>query len=181
MSDATEPAARRGRPASAVTVAQLDEFDEIIDVRSEGEFAEDHIPGAINLPVLNKAGAYLQQAIEKGSNDWTRGFSLAICQSLLTPVAAQPQEAAWVAERRRIDREYSARARDFELRQRAWQQERAALLEQGIDADYARATALARNLTAPEAARRLAEQGPNRLPEVRARGPLVRFSSRPRP
>ena len=55
MSDATEPAARRGRPASAVTVAQLDEFDEIIDVRSEGEFAEDHIPGAINLPVLNNA------------------------------------------------------------------------------------------------------------------------------
>ncbi|TGD42623.1 cation-transporting P-type ATPase [Pseudotabrizicola sediminis] len=30
-------------------------------------------------------------------------------------------------------------------------------------------------LTAPEAARRLAEHGPNRLPEVRARGPVVRF------
>jgi calcium-translocating P-type ATPase len=30
-------------------------------------------------------------------------------------------------------------------------------------------------LTAAEAARRLAEQGPNRLPEMRARGPLVRF------
>lgn len=28
-------------------------FDEIIDVRSPAEFAEDHIPGAINLPVLN--------------------------------------------------------------------------------------------------------------------------------
>ena len=28
-------------------------FDEVIDVRSPGEFAEDHIPGAINLPVLN--------------------------------------------------------------------------------------------------------------------------------
>ncbi|WP_269431243.1 rhodanese-like domain-containing protein, partial [Crocosphaera watsonii] len=27
--------------------------NEIIDVRSENEFAEDHIPGAINLPVLN--------------------------------------------------------------------------------------------------------------------------------
>jgi len=27
-------------------------FDEIIDVRSPGEFAEDHWPGAINLPVL---------------------------------------------------------------------------------------------------------------------------------
>ena len=28
-------------------------FDEIIDVRSPSEFAEDHIPGAINLPVLD--------------------------------------------------------------------------------------------------------------------------------
>jgi tRNA 2-selenouridine synthase len=53
MSDATDHAPQRERSASAVTVAQLDEFDEIIDVRSEGEFAEDHIPGAVNLPVLN--------------------------------------------------------------------------------------------------------------------------------
>ena len=30
-------------------------FDAIIDVRSPAEFAEDHIPGAINLPVLNDA------------------------------------------------------------------------------------------------------------------------------
>lgn len=29
------------------------EFDEIIDVRSPGEFAEDHLPGACNLPVLS--------------------------------------------------------------------------------------------------------------------------------
>ena len=29
------------------------EFSEIIDVRSPSEFAEDHIPGAINLPVLS--------------------------------------------------------------------------------------------------------------------------------
>ncbi|MGB0905580.1 MAG: tRNA 2-selenouridine(34) synthase MnmH, partial [Mangrovicoccus sp.] len=28
-------------------------FDDIIDVRSPAEFAEDHVPGAINLPVLN--------------------------------------------------------------------------------------------------------------------------------
>ena len=39
--------------AGAVTVAQLEEFDEIIDVRSPSEFAADHIPGAINYPVLN--------------------------------------------------------------------------------------------------------------------------------
>ena len=29
------------------------EFSEIIDVRSPSEFSEDHLPGAINLPVLN--------------------------------------------------------------------------------------------------------------------------------
>jgi tRNA 2-selenouridine synthase len=34
-------------------LAQLDEFDEIIDVRTPAEFAEDHIPGAINCPVLS--------------------------------------------------------------------------------------------------------------------------------
>ncbi len=32
---------------------QLEEFDCIIDARSESEFALDHIPGAINCPVLN--------------------------------------------------------------------------------------------------------------------------------
>ena len=31
----------------------LDEFYEIIDVRAPREFAEDHLPGAVNLPVLN--------------------------------------------------------------------------------------------------------------------------------
>ena len=32
---------------------QLGQFDTIIDARSESEFALDHIPGAINCPVLN--------------------------------------------------------------------------------------------------------------------------------
>jgi tRNA 2-selenouridine synthase len=36
-----------------VTVAQLPDFDEIIDVRSPAEYAIDHIPGAINAPVLD--------------------------------------------------------------------------------------------------------------------------------
>jgi len=35
------------------TVAQLPEFDEIIDARTPAEFALDHIPGARNLPVLS--------------------------------------------------------------------------------------------------------------------------------
>ena len=35
------------------SVADLDSFVEVIDARSPAEFLEDHIPGAINLPVLN--------------------------------------------------------------------------------------------------------------------------------
>ena len=34
-------------------VSEKNDHSEVIDVRSENEFAEDHIPGAINLPVLN--------------------------------------------------------------------------------------------------------------------------------
>jgi tRNA 2-selenouridine synthase len=34
-------------------LTQLDDFDEIIDVRTPAEFAEDHIPGAVNCPVLS--------------------------------------------------------------------------------------------------------------------------------
>lgn len=41
------------RHDSVVTIAQMDEFDEIIDVRSPSEYALDHIPGAISLPVLS--------------------------------------------------------------------------------------------------------------------------------
>ncbi|MBS0312362.1 MAG: tRNA 2-selenouridine(34) synthase MnmH, partial [Proteobacteria bacterium] len=38
-----------------VTVADLPAYTDIIDVRSPGEFSEDHIPGAVNLPVLDDA------------------------------------------------------------------------------------------------------------------------------
>jgi tRNA 2-selenouridine synthase len=34
-------------------VSQLAQFDEVIDVRTPAEFAEDHVPGALNLPVLS--------------------------------------------------------------------------------------------------------------------------------
>jgi tRNA 2-selenouridine synthase len=37
------------------TVAQIDLFDEVIDVRSPSEYAEDHVPGAANCPVLDDA------------------------------------------------------------------------------------------------------------------------------
>ncbi len=38
---------------SQPTVEDITKYDEIIDVRSPSEFAEDHIPGAINCPVLD--------------------------------------------------------------------------------------------------------------------------------
>lgn len=43
------------RPVATATISQVGDFDEIIDVRSESEFAEDHVPGAINCPVLDDA------------------------------------------------------------------------------------------------------------------------------
>ncbi len=36
-----------------VSIDKIDDFDEIIDVRSPAEYAEDHIPGAISAPVLS--------------------------------------------------------------------------------------------------------------------------------
>ena len=38
-----------------VTAAALAAYDMVIDVRSPAEFAEDHLPGAVNLPVLSDA------------------------------------------------------------------------------------------------------------------------------
>ena len=44
------------RPIPAAdALARLGEFDAVIDARSEGEFAEDHLPGAINWPSLDDA------------------------------------------------------------------------------------------------------------------------------
>lgn len=44
-----------GVVAAAAVLSALDSFDTVIDVRSESEFAEDHVPGAICCPVLNDA------------------------------------------------------------------------------------------------------------------------------
>ncbi|HEV2081960.1 MAG TPA: tRNA 2-selenouridine(34) synthase MnmH [Brevundimonas sp.] len=43
------------RTTADVSLAALATFDAIVDVRSPSEFAEDHLPGAINLPVLDDA------------------------------------------------------------------------------------------------------------------------------
>ena len=41
------------RYESSVSLAQIDDFDEVVDVRSPAEFAIDHVPGAVNCPVLS--------------------------------------------------------------------------------------------------------------------------------
>lgn len=55
-----------GRSVIAVPEAllQLAQFDSLIDVRSEAEFALDHLPGAINCPVLTDA-----ERVEVGTMD----------------------------------------------------------------------------------------------------------------
>lgn len=53
--DTFTAAGRKPAHLTLGAVAELDrlDFDTIIDVRSPAEFAEDHVPGAINLPVLS--------------------------------------------------------------------------------------------------------------------------------
>ena len=47
--------ARTGVRFLPLSIEDLGGFDAIIDVRSPGEFAEDHLPGAVNFPVLYDA------------------------------------------------------------------------------------------------------------------------------
>lgn len=49
------PAPLPRRREGVVGIEELFSFDEIIDTRSPAEYLEDHVPGAINLPVLDDA------------------------------------------------------------------------------------------------------------------------------
>lgn len=65
----TELPFHRDRPeatvATPLSLAQLGEYGDVLDARSPGEFAEDHIPGAINAPVLDDAERALVGTIYK--------------------------------------------------------------------------------------------------------------------
>ncbi|WP_319239588.1 tRNA 2-selenouridine(34) synthase MnmH [uncultured Propionivibrio sp.] len=63
-------------------IDERDAFDDIIDVRTPAEFAEDHIPGAINCPVLDN-----DQRIEIGT-----------MYKQLSPFEAKKLGAAYIAE-----------------------------------------------------------------------------------
>lgn len=87
------------RLPQVVTVAQLDLFDEVIDVRSPSEYAEDHVPGAINCPVLDDA-----ERAEVGT-----------LYKQVSPFAARKRGAALVARNiaKHIEQVFSERPQDW--------------------------------------------------------------------
>lgn len=75
-----KPSTAGSRIQGAATVAQLGEFDELIDARSPAEYADDHIPGAISCPVLDDSQRARVGTLYQGS-----------------PFAAKKLGAVWVA------------------------------------------------------------------------------------
>jgi tRNA 2-selenouridine synthase len=86
------------RETVPVTVAQLSQFDEVIDVRSEGEYAEDHVPGAVNCPVLdNEERARVGTIYKQRSSFEAKRIGAAlvaanIARHLQGPLADRPRE-----------------------------------------------------------------------------------------
>ena len=82
-----------------VTVAEMDLFDEIIDVRSPAEFAEDHVPGAASNPVLDDA-----ERAEVGT-----------LHKQVSPFAAKIRGAALISKRiaGHIEGDFATRPKDW--------------------------------------------------------------------
>jgi tRNA 2-selenouridine synthase len=92
-------------PASEA-IARLAEFSVIIDARSEAEFAEDHLPGAVNWPSLNNNERELIGTIYKQ----------------VSPFEAQKRGAALVAANiaRHIEREVLDKPRNWQPLAYCW-------------------------------------------------------------
>jgi tRNA 2-selenouridine synthase len=81
---------------SAADAQTLQGFDALIDVRSPSEFAEDHAPGAINLPVLDDAERaevgtiYVQESRFRARRIGAAFVARNIARHLETALAAQP-------------------------------------------------------------------------------------------
>lgn len=81
-----------------LSAAGLERFDAIIDVRSPSEFAEDHLPGAINLPVLDDAERarvgthYTQVSVFEARRMGAALVSRNIARHLETALADKPKQ-----------------------------------------------------------------------------------------
>src|SRR3989338_9079746 len=90
----------RIQPISSADSATLAAFGTIIDVRSPSEFALDHVPGAINLPVLTDAERaevgtiYVQESRLKANRIGAAYVARNIAGYLVNELADQPQSFA---------------------------------------------------------------------------------------
>jgi tRNA 2-selenouridine synthase len=91
---------------AAEAIERLDDFGAIIDARSEGEYAEDHLPGALNWPSLNDEERKLIGTLYKQVN----------------PFEAQKRGAALVAANiaRHIEREVIDKPRSWQPLAYCW-------------------------------------------------------------
>jgi tRNA 2-selenouridine synthase len=91
---------------AAQAIERLEDFGAIIDARSEGEYAEDHLPGALNWPSLNDEERKLVGTIYKQ----------------VSPFEAQKRGAALVAANiaRHIEREVLDKPRSWQPLAYCW-------------------------------------------------------------
>ena len=92
--------------SAAEVIAQLNEFDSVIDARSEDEYALDHLPGAVNWPTLN--------------ND--ERCSIGTLYTQVNPFEAKKRGAAIAARNiaAHIEREVIAKPRDWKPLAYCW-------------------------------------------------------------
>lgn len=98
----TELPFQRERPDAVVapplSLAELRAFDAILDARSPSEFAEDHLPGAINVPVLDDeeralvGTIYKQQSAFEAKRAGAPLVSYNIARHIETLFADRPRE-----------------------------------------------------------------------------------------
>ena len=88
------------RIAATDALARLGDFSTVIDVRSESEFAQDHVPGAVNWPVL----------------DDTERHAIGLEYAQVSPFTATKRGAVMALRNiaRHIDREVMDKPRDWQ-------------------------------------------------------------------
>lgn len=89
-------------PVRLILPGQLSPQDLLIDVRSPAEFADDHIPNAINVPLLDdqersKVGALYRLEGVESATDWALSQLRARLQQFLSQLEAHIQPGARVA------------------------------------------------------------------------------------